>query len=127
MRIPFSGRRGQGGSGKIGPILVILVAAAIIYVLAKLIPPQIERAEFQDFCERMTRENIVGGIQEEKLTDVIMAEATKVGIPIKEEDIRISVSEQRVRVDIDYTKKVELIGGKIIDRRMSVVADVPRI
>jgi hypothetical protein len=127
MRIPIPGRRGQRGGGKLGPIIAILVAATVVYLLVKLIPPRIERAEFADFVERTTRESIVAGMQQEKLVDAIMVEATKVGIPIKEGDIRVSDSEQRVRVDIDYTKEIKLIGGKVLDQRFSIVADVPRI
>lgn len=120
-------RSGQSGEGRLGLIIALVVVAAVIYGLYLVVPARIDNADFQEFVEDKTRSFVVNQMTYDQLMVAIVDEAGKRGLPITEDQIRVSDSETRVAIKIPYTLKRTIIGGKEFSQDFEVDVEVPRI
>jgi hypothetical protein len=96
-------RRRQGGEGKIGLIIVLVVIAFVVIVLVKYVPARVQNAAFAKDVEIAARDYVVGNIRGvDKLIVRVMSVAEESGIPLEEEAVQVTDTTQYVRVRVDY-------------------------
>ena len=103
--------RGQRGSGKLGALVAIVVVVFVIYVLVKYVPMKIQKAELADFAKRQATEVAIGRINERKLVENLMQEASGLGVQLNEGDVEVDVLADRVNVDFTYRVALKMVWG----------------
>lgn len=100
----------ERGDSKIPLILMILVLAAVIFVLVKVVPARLNAYEFKDFMENYAR-NDCWQRNEEQIRKDLLEKAVTLEIPLKGEDIvvdrRGTSITLRAKFDIPVDLKVK--------------------
>jgi hypothetical protein len=100
--------RSQRGEGKLKAIVFTLVALMGIYLAFKFVPPYVSEYQLQDKMQEQARFGIVNRYSEEQVRDNVFKVAQDLELPIKREDIKVSVSLQTVKIALEYTVPVEM-------------------
>jgi hypothetical protein len=100
--------RSQRGEGKLKAIVFTLVALMAIYLAFKFVPPYVSEYQLQDKMQEQARFGIVNRYSEEQIRDNVFKVAQDLELPIKREDIKVSVSLQTVKIALEYTVPVEM-------------------
>jgi hypothetical protein len=85
-------------------LLGILLAAALVYVIAMLIPPYFQNARFQRFLDG----EVSKPVPPEMLKAEIVNRAAQMGLPLREGDVQITPAGNGLKVDIVYINRVDL-------------------
>ena len=100
-------RRTERGEGRLGLIVMLLLLAAVIFVLVKVVPPRINAYEFKDFMETYARNDCWNRTEDQMKKD-LMEKAKTLDLPIKAEDIKIQHSGANVRLQATFDVPVDL-------------------
>jgi hypothetical protein len=101
-------RSRQAGDSKIGCVLWLLALGIAVMVAVKMIPVKIKTAELQDHMTEMAK--FARGASVEDLRKGILERSVQLGLPVREDDIQIQLTRDRVRMDVKYTVPVEFPG-----------------
>jgi hypothetical protein len=102
-------RRSQRGEGKLKAIVFTIVLLLGIYLAFKLVPPYVAEYQLQDKMQEMARFGIVNHYSEDQVRDNIFKVVQDLDLPVKREDIKVSVTQSVVKVSLDYTVPVDLL------------------
>lgn len=97
----------ERGDGKIGLIVMILVLAAITYVLVKVVPPRINAYEFKDWLDGYTRNDCWQRTPDQMKKDLLQ-KADILELPIKPEGINIDRQGANIRIHVVFDVPVDL-------------------
>jgi hypothetical protein len=103
------GRRSQRGAGKLKAILFTVIFVTGIYVAFKLVPPYVSEYQLQDKIQELARFGIVNRYSDEQVRDNVFKATQDLNLPIKREDIRVTVTQATCRISLDYTVPVDLM------------------
>jgi cell division protein FtsL len=103
------GRRSQRGAGKLQAILFTIILVAAIYVAFKLVPPYVNEYQLQDKMQELARFGIVNRYSDEQVRENVYKAVQDLNLPIKREDIRVTVTQATCRISLDYTVPVDLL------------------
>lgn len=120
-------RNGQRGDGKIGTIIGLLLVIGVVYGVVKWIPGRTQNAEFTEAVERMSRQHIIGELNEDQFIKGILNYAAKEGIPLTEDQLVVSSRHDKVVVTAHYVLEVPLVGGKVWKQSYDIETDVPKL
>jgi hypothetical protein len=101
--------RGQRGEGKVKAILYTAVLLAAIFATVKLLPPYISNYQLSDKIQEIARFAIVNRYNQEQIRDEVFKTVKDLDIPLKREDIKVSVDRSVVTISMDYTVPVDLL------------------
>lgn len=103
-------RRGgsQRGEGKLKAIVFTVVLVVGIFLAFKLVPPYVAEYQLQDKMQEMARFGIANRYSEEQVRDNMFKVVQDLELPVKREDIKVSVSQSVVKVSLEYTVPVDL-------------------
>jgi Sec-independent protein secretion pathway component TatC len=98
----------QRGEGKLKAIVFTLVIIMAIYLAFKFVPPYVSEYQLQDKMQEQARFGIVNRYSEEQIRDNVFKVVQDLELPIKREDIKVSVSLATVKISLEYTVPVEM-------------------
>jgi hypothetical protein len=100
--------RSQRGEGKLKAIVFTLVVIMAVYLAFKFVPPYVSEYQLQDKMQEQARFGIVNRYSEEQIRDNVFKVVQDLELPIKREDIKVSVSLATVKISLEYTVPVEM-------------------
>jgi len=101
-------RRSQRGEGKLKAVLFAAIGLFAVYLGFKFVPAYVSEYQLQDKMQEQARFGIVNRYSEEQVRDNVFKVAQDLELPIKREDIKVSVSLQTVKISLEYTVPVEM-------------------
>jgi hypothetical protein len=102
-------RSSERGEGKLKTVVFVAVGLLAIYIAFKLVPPYVSEYQLQDKMQEMARFGIVNHYSEEQIRDNIFKVVQDLDVPVKREDIKVSVTQSLVKVSLEYTVPVDLL------------------
>ena len=101
--------RSQQGAGTIKAILwtVLLIYGA--FVAYKILPAYVAEYQLQDKMQEQAKFAVVNRYPEEQIRDSIFKVVKDLDIPVKREEIKITATQDVVRIACDYTVPVDLL------------------
>jgi len=98
----------DAGIGKLRIIFVFLVLGAIAYVAIKTIPVYVNSYEVQDYIRQLAIKASVERVRAEALQDQVAAHAAEKDLPVTRDNVKVTITGNKVRIDMDYTVLVDL-------------------
>ena len=98
---------GERGDSKIPLILMILILAAIIFVLVKVVPARVNAYEFKDFMDSYARNDSWQRDEEGNRKD-LLEKANSLGLPMKPENITVERRGSRIKLRAVFDVPVDL-------------------
>jgi len=108
-RIPIRRHSGQHGGGRLKAILYMLVLVIGVYVAFKVVPAYVAEYQLSDKMQEQARYAVVNRYSPDQIRDNIYKEVQDLDIPAKREDIKVSATQQVVKISVDYTVPVDLL------------------
>lgn len=102
--------RQQRGDVRFGPLVMMVLIVAGVYLAYKLLPSQIAAYKFQDFLQEQCKYASGRLIQVEDLRGVILNRAKEIEVPVKPEDITINWTPSFISITATWTVDIEMIG-----------------
>jgi len=115
--VPFDGnpdgnsierRRAQRGAGRLKAIAYTAIILLAIYTAYKLVPPYVSEYQLQDKMQELARFGIVNRYSDEQVRDNVFKVAQDLEIPVKKDDIKVTVTQAVVKISLEYTVPVDL-------------------
>jgi len=103
------GRRSQRGAGKLKSIVFVIVLLLAVYAAFKLVPPYVSEYQLQDKMQELARFGIVNRYSEEQVRENVFKTVQDLNLPVKREDIKVTVTQATCRISLDYTVPVDLL------------------
>ena len=100
-------RNSERGDGKLGLFIMILVLAAIVYVLVKVVPPRINAYEFKDYMETYARTESWSRSPEQIKKDMLQ-KAVMLDLPITEKQIEVNKGNAAIEIKATFDVPVDL-------------------
>jgi len=103
-------KSGERGGAKFNFLLTVLVLGTIGYAGFKVVPAYVDDYQFQDFIQQESRFALAGYPKKspDDIRNDVIKKARELDLPLKSEDIRISVSPTSVDVSADYSVTFDL-------------------
>jgi hypothetical protein len=103
-------RNGERGGSNAKTILAVLFVAALVFLGVKIVPVYVINYQFQDSMQTEARFALSGYPRksEDDVREDLWKEAQKQGIPIKKEDIKVSIQQSLVSITLDYSVPIDL-------------------
>lgn len=101
--------RGQRGGGTIKAILWTAILIYGAFVAYKILPAYVAEYQLADKMQEQARFAVVNRYPEEQIRDSIFKVVKDLEIPIKREDIKITATQDVVKIACDYTVPVDLL------------------
>jgi hypothetical protein len=102
-------RRSQRGEGKLKSIVFTLIIISGIYVAYKLVPPYVSEYQLQDKMQEIARFGIVNRYSDEQVRENVFKTVQDLNLPIKREDIKVTITQAICKISLDYTVPVDLL------------------
>ena len=102
-------RNSQRGAGKLKSVFFALLFLLGIYVAYKLVPPYVSEYQLQDKMQELARFGIVNRYSEEQVRENVFKTVQDLDLPVKREDIKVTVTQATCRISLDYTVPVDLL------------------
>ena len=101
--------RERGGSNA-KTLLAVLFVAALVFAGVKIVPVYVINYQFQDSMQTEARFALSGYPRksEDDVREDLWKEAQKQDIPIKKEDIKVSIQQSLVSITLDYSVPIDL-------------------
>ena len=97
----------ERGDSKIPLILMILILAAVIFVLVKVVPVRINAYEFRDFMDTYAR-NECWQRNEDQIRKDLLEKARSLGLQLKSEDIEVNRHGSSITLKAKFDTPVDL-------------------
>ena len=104
-----SGRRSQRGAGKLKTVAFAAISILALYTAFKLVPPYVSEYQLQDKMQEQARFGIVNRYTDEQVRENIFKVVQDLDIPVKREDIKVTVTQAIVKISLEYTVPVDLL------------------
>lgn len=103
----------ERGEGKVGLFIMILLLAAAIYVLVKVVPPRVNAYEFKDYIETYARTESWTRTPEEIQKD-LLAKAVELNLPVEKKQIVVQKEGAYVTIRATFDVPVDLKVHKMV-------------
>jgi hypothetical protein len=94
--------------GRLKTILALLLLAVAGYICAKVFPPYFADGQLKDKMYEEARFAQANERRPEQLRDITYAEAQKLDIPLRRDDIKVEQDANGTRITANYTVTVDL-------------------
>jgi len=102
-------RRSQRGAGRLKAIVFTVILILGIYMAFKLVPAYVSEYQLQDKMQEQARFGVVNRYSAEQIRDSIYKVVQDLDIPAKRDDIKVTTSQEVVRISLDYTVPINTI------------------
>jgi len=109
ISIKYRSRRSQRGAGKLKTIAFVAIVILALYGAFKLVPPYVSEYQLQDKMQEQARFGIVNRYTDEQVRENIYKVVQDLDIPVKREDIKVTVTQAIVKISLEYTVPVDLL------------------
>lgn len=99
----------EKGSGTIKTLIVLVVVAALIVGVVKIVPVYVKVYEFQDAMRQQAKFAGVERKNETVVREELFLKAQSMGLPITREQIEISKRMGGINIKVKYTVPIDLI------------------
>ena len=99
----------ERGAGTIKAILWTILLIYGAFVAYKILPAYVAEYQLADKMQEQARFAVVNHFPEEQIRDSIFKVIKDLDIPVKREEIKITASQEVVRIACDYTVPVDLL------------------
>jgi hypothetical protein len=89
-------------------ILALAVLGAMAFAAVKVVPPYFVNWQFQDAIETEARFAIANRKTEDQVRDDVFKKMKELEIPAKRDDVRISLADGFVNIQVNYSVPVDL-------------------
>lgn len=104
----MSRRRFQSGEGQAGCIVSLLLLLVVAFIAYKMVPVKVKAA---DFRQELVDEAKSGSLRKDKeIRANLMEKASELGLPLKDQDLKISRSRAAITIEATYVVPVEFPG-----------------
>lgn len=100
--------RGEHGGGRLATLLMVLILAAAIFAGVKMVPAYFSNYQLQDSMQTEARFAVSSRKSEEDIRAAIWKKIQELGIPAKREDIKVTVIDTTVNIEVNYIVHVDL-------------------
>jgi hypothetical protein len=101
--------RMERGAGTIKAILWTILLIYGAFVAYKILPAYVAEYQLQDKMQEQAKFAVVNRYPEEQIRDSIFKVIKDLDIPVKREEIKITATQDVVRIGVDYTVPVDLL------------------
>jgi len=102
--------RWEGGAGKIGTIIGLIILVAAIIVAAKMLPARIKVYDLRDNAEKLALKLGTHQIAKpEAVVEALVKKAKDLEIPLKEENIKVTEGSGSWFITLKYTYPIDFI------------------
>ena len=106
-------RERERGAGRLKAIIWLLIFLALVYLGIKIVPAYFNNYQLEDTIRVEARFATVQRKAEEDIRNDIYRKIQDLDIPARREDIRVQSTDRGVRISVDYTVEVDLLGYKL--------------
>jgi Domain of unknown function (DUF4845) len=101
-------RNHERGGGKVNLLLTVLVVGALIFAAIKIVPAYVNNYQLQDSMETEARFAGANRKAEADIRQDVWKKVEELGIPAKQDDLRVSMAEGAVQISLSYTIPIDL-------------------
>ena len=101
-------RNRERGGAKINLLLTVLIVGALIFSAVKVVPAYVNNYELQDSMETEARFAGANRKAEADIRQDVWKKVQELGIPAKQDDLRVSLVEGAVQISLSYSIPVDL-------------------
>jgi hypothetical protein len=101
--------RSQRGTGKLQTFVFIIIVVVGIFVAYKLVPPYATEYQLQDKMQELARFGIVNRYSDEQIRENVYKVVQDLNVPVKRDDIKVTITQATCRISLDYTVPVDLL------------------
>ena len=98
----------ERGAGKLKAIIYTVAFLLIIYSALKILPAYVSEYQLTDKMQEQARFAIVNRYTDEQIRDNVYRVMQDLEIPAKREDIKVTATQNGVKISLDYTVPVDL-------------------
>jgi uncharacterized membrane protein YqiK len=99
------------GEGRVGMVISLFIAVVILYIAFKVVPVLVKTYDFAEQVETLSRRGgSLGRTTEGDIRKRILKEADRLELPVRDEDIRIRMTDKRLKVEVKYVVPIDLAG-----------------
>ncbi len=98
----------ERGTGRLKAIIWLAILGTIVYMGIKVVPVLLNDYQFEDAMKTTTRFASVNRQSAEEVREAVLKEAARADVPIRREDIRVSVGGGNVSIEANYSVTVDL-------------------
>jgi hypothetical protein len=106
-------RSRQGGEGKIGLIIFILVIAAVVFFAVKIVPPKVNVSEMKTFTDELALDWAMSPSymrhNPEMIKKVIIEKAQELEIPLTEKQITAIKGGSKSTIQVKFELPVDFV------------------
>jgi hypothetical protein len=101
---------GEHGGSKLSLLFTLVILGAMAFTAIKIVPVYVENYQFQDSIEAESRFALTGYPKKgpDDVRADIFKKAQELDIPVKPEDIRVSITNGSVEIGTDYSVPIDL-------------------
>jgi hypothetical protein len=101
---------GEHGGSKMSLLITLVILGAMAFTAIKIVPVYVENYQFQDSIEAESRFALTGYPKKgpDDVRADIFKKAQELDIPVKSEDIRVSMTNGSVEIATDYSVPIDL-------------------
>ena len=105
-----SKQSGERGGSRINLLLTIIILGTMGFVGIKIVPVYVENYQFQDSIQAESRFALTGYPKKtpDDVRNDILKKAKELDLPVKPEDIRVSMTNGAVEISADYSYTFDL-------------------
>lgn len=109
QRISTQRRRAERGAGGLKAIVYTAILIMGVFVAFKVVPPYVAEYQLSSKMDEQARFAVVNRYPEDKIRDIIFKEVQELDIPAKREDIKVTATQQVVRISVAYSVPIDLL------------------
>lgn len=106
---PRNWRREERGEGRGKAILYTVLFVLAIYSAVKIVPAYVSEYELADKMQEQARFAVVNRYTEDQIRQNVYKVVQDLEIPAKAEDIKVTSTQSRVTISMDYRVPVDLL------------------
>jgi hypothetical protein len=101
---------GERGGSKLSLLITLIIVVAMGFTAVKIVPIYVENYQFQDSIEAESRFALTGYPKKgpDEVRADIFKKAQELDLPVKSEDIRVSITNGSVEIGTDYSVPIDL-------------------
>lgn len=99
----------QRGGASLKAIFYTIILVIGIFVAFKIVPAYVAEYQLSNKMDEQARFAVVNRYSEDQIRDIIYKEVQDLDIPAKREDIKITATQQVVKISLAYTVPVDLM------------------
>ncbi len=98
----------DAGIGRLKIIFVFLVLGAVAYTAFKTVPVYMSNYELADYIRQLAIKSSVERVSPQIVQDHVVAHAQEQNLPVTRDNVKVTITSGKVRIDVDYTVPIDL-------------------